>query len=521
MEPRQITNLAEVTQIDGVYIYDFAPPGFVQGVGAQSVGICGDFERGPVGTVVSIGSSAEYSRIFGAYGAPPPGEESTWRGYSGHRAISGKTWPAPLFVVRCQRDGMAKASLTRSVRQHVAPEEIEVQGRNLIITARDHGNYGNRIVVSILPATDASLDDGFAVRVTLDDRAEFIDNLHPDLTTAQLNALIDGRLTIVTLQLVDSNAAGAPSLPVTANLTAGSDGTPTLQGWTDAVDLLLSRRELNILAPAQPDGTTVTHAALNTYIKGVVAPASGTQPLVIAVLSGPPGDDVEDAATAAATLRSDRIVYTWPYRRQIYPQAADLHQGGILLVPSNDVVAAALANIDPVFDPASDVGSRFVNAATAALEFEFIDRDDYIHANRNGVSALEFDPDLGFRIVNGITTSLVPAQEMIHRRRLADYLNRSVARFLKFYQNQPITQPWKDEVVGAVTGFLENEKKTRNGIQRVIDYQVDIDSVNDSTTESQGRFNILMRVRTPASARFIVLLAQVGSTVQISNPDLT
>src|SRR5690606_33689897 len=134
------------------------PPGYVQGVGTSIVGVVGEFEFGPTGQVIEVGSTAEFAETFGGYGAVPTGQETTWRGYSGYRALAGKSWPAGLRVHRLARADMAKATGTVKI-----PGDGEY--RTLTVTAAWKGNYGNNITVSVDAASDSSLTDGFRVRV--------------------------------------------------------------------------------------------------------------------------------------------------------------------------------------------------------------------------------------------------------------------------------------------------------------------------------------------------------------------
>ncbi|HLP69900.1 MAG TPA: hypothetical protein VK181_20495 [Rhizobium sp.] len=512
MEVRKISNLIEAQQLDGVYVFEVDPPGYVGSVGTGIVGMVGLFEMGPVDEVVSIGSPAEARRIFGGYGVATAGQESSFRGYSGHIALTGKYWPG-LRVVRAGNGTMAKADATIDLVTH--DTDPVVQGRALTVTAKWKGRYGNRIIVTIDEASNSSLTNGFRLNIRLDDRSESIDNLHAAMTVLELAEISKG-LQLVDLAIANANDAAQEEWPLTVTLADGSDGAAALQNWTDGIDKILARREVSIIFAAEPDGATVTFAALNAYIKGKVAPATGTRPFVHAVLSGPAGDTIDEAATAASGLRSDQLIYTYPWRKQVFAGASPAHPGGILTVPSNSVVASALANIDVIYDPASREGTRYIDAATVGLEFDDLDRDDYVTAKEQGVCALEFDPDIGHRVVSGITTSLVPGREQIHVSRTADFLNASIARFLKFYQNQPMTDDWKDQVNGAIAAFLEQQKRPLGPVpNRLVDYVVDTVTVNDSTTEAAGIYNILIKCRTVASARYIVLLSQIGTNVEV------
>jgi len=507
MDPLLIDNLTEVTRLDGVYIYELDPDKYVRGVGTGIAGCVGEFEWGPTDEIVPIGSSKKFSDTFGGYGTAPAGEELTWRGFSGYRAINGKRWPFGLRIVRPTATGMAKAAITFKIPSAAGY-------RTVTLTAKYNGARGNAIAGAFAAAGNTALTDGFKFTATLGVLVESYDNLYAAITVEALGErLQDSKIFTMT---IGTEEVGAPdSIPASVAFAAGSDGTAALPAkWTAGIDMLAANREINVIFCAEPDGTYVTNAALNAHMKSTIAPATGATPFVIGVLAGDSAQSAAAAAADAADYRSDRLIYTWPYRYQSFSDAASIHPDGELLVPSNDAVACALVNTDPLFDPASARASKYLNACTVGLEYDDLTRDDYVTCNAAGVMGIEFDPDLGYKVINGVTTSLVPGKETVHRRRLADYFNKSLARALKFYQNEPITQEWKDDVRGAVQDFIEREKEAKP-LQRILAAEVDTESVNDDTTEAQGIYNILMKIRHPASARAIVLLSQIGTSVEV------
>ncbi|MBI1234882.1 MAG: hypothetical protein GC208_10315 [Alphaproteobacteria bacterium] len=512
MDILTISNLAAARALDGVYVFEITPNGYVREDGEQVVAVVGDFEMGPVDTVLSIGSAKEFARKLGGYGSAPSGGEDSWRGYSGFRALSGKQWPG-LRAVRASRTGMAQATVRIPVVSSVADPAAD--GVDLVVKAKWKGNYGNSIRVTSSAASDSSLDDGFKIVANFRDRNETWDNLTPGMSSAEI-AAINNASELIEVSFEDNDDTIKGAWPLTSALSGGSDGTPLLVSWTNALTLLAARREVKLMFTAEPDGTTVTWSALNAHIKSLLT-GNGAAPFKMAIVSGPEDQEEGAVASAMADLRSDRIVYAWPWRRQNFPDASPLHQDGKLSVPANAAVACALANIDPVYDPASIYGTRFINACTTGLEFEDLSRDDYVSANSHGICALEFDPDTGYRVVNGVTTSLQAGLEPIHRRRLADFFLTSIARALKPYQNLPITKSWKDDIVGVITDFLETQMRDISGIPaRLLGYELDIVNVNDSASEAQGVFNILLRCRIPASARSIVLLGEIGTNVRVA-----
>lgn len=92
------TNLSEVTQLEGVYAVEVAPPAPARTPGADWLGYVGRFAWGPVGTPVVIDSQGQYLDTFAPAGL----------GYSttGHRGIA-RAQPAQLKIVRVGGTGFS------------------------------------------------------------------------------------------------------------------------------------------------------------------------------------------------------------------------------------------------------------------------------------------------------------------------------------------------------------------------------------------------------------------------------
>lgn len=507
MDVRQIASLTQAEEVDGIYIYEIDPPRYIAGRNMGVVGMVGEFERGPVDVKTRVGDAATFLKKFGGYGTAPSGSETTWRGYSGFRSIAGKQWGG-LRICRPGNTSAAAATVDIPLVTHVA--DPLTQGRKLTVTLKYKGLYGNAASIVIDDASDTSLTNGFKLTITVGTDTETIDNLTAGMTAAALGTRA-AVLELVDLALANDGTATKAAWPATYTPSAGADGTAALQAWTDCIDLLLSDREISVIFVAEVPGDPVTDAAINAYIKGKVAPATGAGVPVIACLSGPSGDDIDDAATAVASYRSDRLLYCWPWRKQVYSAAAAIHADGLLTVPSNDVVASALAAIGPDHDVSGPEATAIINAATSGLEYDNLTRDDYVTAKSQGVCALEFDPDLGYRVRVPVVTDLTTGKELAYRRRMADYIQWSIAASLKYFAGEPITPDWEDGINGAVEGFLFDLK--RLGI--ISDYSVDSESVNTLSNKAKGIYYVKIRVQLFGIARSIVLMSQIGATVTI------
>ena len=137
---------------------------------------------------------------------------------------------------------------------------------------------------------------------------------------------------------------------------------------------------------------------------------------------------------------------------------------------------------------------------------------------QNGICGLRNDRVSGFIFQSGVTTSLVSGQKNINRRRMADFIEDSVAQSLVPMSKLPLTNSLKDAMTGQVDAFLTQLKSDNNpAAQRIVDYSVDDQSGNTPDLEARGIFVIIARVRTLATADFIVLQAEIGEGVVITS----
>jgi hypothetical protein len=104
---------------------------------------------------------------------------------------------------------------------------------------------------------------------------------------------------------------------------------------------------------------------------------------------------------------------------------------------------------------------------------------------------------------------------------MADYLTNSIGFFLKNYQNAPNTAAKRRESKAAITawddqlirdGILPSDAEVQSGLARLID----VESLNTDLSVGQGFFKILYKRRIYSSMRFIVLQAEIGETVVVT-----
>jgi hypothetical protein len=197
------------------------------------------------------------------------------------------------------------------------------------------------------------------------------------------------------------------------------------------------------------------------------------------------------------------------------------HADGMLDTSLNMWMASLLSNLAPERNPvqSTDPVPTILGPITSFQRgVSGLNMTNYILMRKMGIAAIRFDRTVGgFIFQSGVTSSLTSGQKNINRRRMADMLEDSCAERLNQFAKQPLTQQLKDSAVGEMDAYLSGLKSENNpAAQRINDYLIDDVSGNTPNLEAAGIFMIIMKVRTLATADFIVLQAEVGEGVVIA-----
>lgn len=468
------TNPAEFDDIDGIIINEQNPPASISGVGANTAILVGQFQRGPA-ELTSVGSIGELHETFGKSGA------------AGNQALKNKRF-ASLRVIRVVASDAVKGS---KAFQSTATDRIT-------FTAKHKGVYGNSITVTIANGTASgkkyTVTDGNSESVL---PVEVYDNV--EITGITASTFAASKLVDVT---VNSTAAEPTNTAATA-LASGSDGTVADGDYEDAIELAQVENAGNFIF------LDTYNATRNGYLETHVL----AQKDKMAILCGAEGDSVATACADAANFRSDYIIYAYPYVKTTIDSAT------VVQNPAS-WVASVLTQTSPHVDPAYAGNKDFLGGITD-LKLA-LNRTNYVDLNNAGVLAIEMDRDVGTKIKNGVTTEISQtAKKTVLRRRMASYLQDSIAYFLKQYQNAPNTYANRTDVKGAILSFitrlekegvLPTDDEVANGSAKV----VDTESLNTNDVIAAGYFKILYRQRIHSAMRFIVLQAEVGEGVVVT-----
>lgn len=264
----------------GVYIEDNPTPPVIEAVSASTGGFVGIAQRGEVGKPIFITSWNAYINTF-AFGMNSPFLANSDLAYAvyGFFQNGGKR----CYVMRVAGEGASVAELTG----------------DLVIKAKDAGEWGNKIKVSITANADKTGD--FDVRVTLDsEEVEAFKGLTN--TSGEENYWID----VLDDQSNFIKGISGDLAVSEVSLTNGADGITDITDtdYTEALAKFDVIDDLNLLCVPGQTSTTVNSAVM-TYCEG--------RGDVFAILDAPEASTVESVLALRKTMSCKNAALYFPW----------------------------------------------------------------------------------------------------------------------------------------------------------------------------------------------------------------
>jgi len=465
--------------VDGIIINESAPAPNVAGVAANIAIMVAQAQRGP-SALTEVGSIGEFHELYGKSDA-----------FGANKALKNKKF-GRLRVIRVIAADAVQAS---KAFQSSSTDRITFYAK------QGKGAYGNNIQVKIEAGTTSGKK--YTVKDTTPDSVmlqEVYDNVVITAIAAS-NPFAGSKLISV---VVNSDAAEPTNAAFTA-LASGSDGTVVDGDYEDAIAMAEQEGAGNVLF------LDAYNAARNGYLE---AHAAATQDKMV-ILCGDEDDTVSDAVTDVASYRDTdgRVIYAYPWVQTSIG-------GELVYTPPASWLASILSQTAPNVDPAAKKNSGFLFGVTGLKQS--LSRANYIALKDAGICAFEHDSDIGYSVKSGVVTQIADSSKvMILRRRMADFLTNSVAKYLKNYQNAVNSKENRTLVQAAITrfdqsleqaGILPTDADVKTGKAKLIDTE----SLNTDDSIAAGFFKILYKRRIFSSMRYIVLSAEIGESVVVT-----
>lgn len=241
-------------------------------------------------------------------------------------------------------------------------------------------------------------------------------------------------------------------------------------------------------------------------------------------------DAISSTSPGVGATRAERVTYSWPGMVISVPEAVDIRLktadglttiDGQLDVGMDSIVASLKSNLPPERNigqgqaPVPQIMAPVLGIQRGVAKLTM---NDYIALKEQGIAALRITPKGATVIQSGVTSSLVSTERTIQRRRMADFINDSVADRLVELSKLPLTDSNKDTMVGEVDAFLGGLKSTTNpAAQRIADYSIDDKSGNTPESLAANLFFIISKVRLIPTGDVIVFQTEIGNNVVITN----
>lgn len=281
---------------------------------------------------------------------------------------------------------------------------------------------------------------------------------------------------------------------------------------------------INIVTLARKDGA----GTLKTSLKAHCLTASSRGLTRIGVIS--PTLDylslsnvISSSGEGVGVLRDERLIYSWPACRTYIPEASGVSiatsdgsttTDGILDTSMDTWVAALLSNLQPELNPgqASDpVPTVFASIIGYARGTPKLDLSSYILLKQYGICGLRMTRESGPILQSGVTTSLTAGRKNINRRRMADFIQDSLAARYAQMSKQLATRAKKDALASETDAFYADLLSENNpAAQRIDSYLVDDKSGNTPTLSAAGVHVIISKVKMLATLDTIVAQTEVS-----------
>lgn len=497
------TNPAEFSQLEGLYVSEREPAGFIRGKDLGTVGLAGKAVRGPL-TPQIITSSGQFVDTYGE------------RDYGSGGALIGEMWKAlinkPFGTLVCRRVAASDA-----VKASFTMEDADTGSGTAILRldASSVGVWGNSVGFLIENATDGDVDHfnltvkwlGKATTYTdLDVSAANVDNtlekLGSDVTNlVTLTKLANGR-PANTAGVAEADADGYLYLGNAATgftIVAGAEGTLAVGDYNSGMNDLAVFP--NIAVCLVPEAVTGSAA---TFHSNLVTLAASVSDRIFLTWAQAHGNSVATECTQVSTqitTRSDRIV--WCFNS---PYTVDPKTKAEVQTAPHVWLASILSQIDVDIHAGSFETVAFL-AGCSRVTNTSLSRGDLKLLKAAGICALERTED-GFQFRSAITTSLVSGKTELARRRACDYLQLSAATRLRYYVKRKNTATNRALAAGELTAFSDDLRDRERVVE---DYEIDQNSVNNATQRGRGEEHILWRVRLIGHILALVLETDIAT----------
>jgi hypothetical protein len=306
---------------------------------------------------------------------------------------------------------------------------------------------------------------------------------------------------------------------IDAQYVTAIDATKSINTVAKEVNVLYSARQSNAVR-RMVRSNVLEASAIGCFGRmGLVRPPLGTTRDQARSTIAEPG---------VGAYRDQRVIYTWPQAATFVPiigrrglaAGKGFTADGVVDVGADGFMASILSQLAPEENPGQQTtftdGVVGLESSPNAAGLEI---GDYIALKASGIAALRIDDGTAI-FQSGVTSvdpGLNPNLKNIARRRMADFIQDTLARRLKTFGKRLNTLQRRRAITVEIRVFMESLlSRNQPSFQRIAGYTLDSKTGNTPELLAQGLFRIVNTVKTLSSLDAIVLESTVGETVEVT-----
>lgn len=244
------------------------------------------------------------------------------------------------------------------------------------------------------------------------------------------------------------------------------------------------------------------------------------------ITGAPLGYSRAQAIADVANYRSERLFYTYPGWKVRIPEIAYRGSAGGLGFSDSGVITvradAPLATIDCQLPPEENPGQQTglienffgVEDVIESGKLVTLGIDSYVAFKAAGICAPRRDATSGSVYQSGVTSDITAGKKTQARRKMADYIQDTLAARLVPFSKRLATPARRDSIRAVIEQFLgELQSINQPETARIDSYLVDETSGQTPELTARGIFVFIVKVRTLSSLDAIVLQTEIGEGV--------
>jgi hypothetical protein len=316
-------------------------------------------------------------------------------------------------------------------------------------------------------------------------------------------------------------------MPLGSALTEAAIDSAYQAALDTTLDLNTVSKEVNVIFAARQSNAVrraLKANALNASESGLYGRMAVIRPPLGVTRATSESTTVEPGVGA---YRDQRVVYCYPGASTLVPAVATrglsggkgFNVSGILDVGADGFMASILSQLPPEENPGQETPFATavisVESSPNAQGFTIV---DYTNFRSHGIAALRIDNGVAF-FQSGVTSvdPLVHSNlRNIARRRMADYIQDSLANNLKAFGKKLNTARRRAAIVGEIRSWMNGLlSKPNPDSARIADYGLST-KANTPQTIGLGLYRLILDARTLSSLDSIVLQTTIGESVEIT-----